>query len=155
MDITQCLSLKLRLINECLHVTLFIFRRVQIFRKKKRLKLIFLHTDLMLKWREEEEKIWRSVERTEGGTCWDAASVPQKLAAPFWSVCLCFTIWAFRPANAVWLIFNLGHIPLIFVHIFDHGNIWNFEQKTNKTQKYKINLWFWISSLYPVYIVSG
>lgn len=37
--------------------------------KKKRLKLIFLNTDLMLKWREEEDKIWRSAERTEGGTC--------------------------------------------------------------------------------------
>lgn len=39
--ITQCFSLKLRLINECLHVTLFIFRRVQILRKKKKAQAHF------------------------------------------------------------------------------------------------------------------
>lgn len=80
------LSLKLRLINEFLHVALFIFRKNLFFSQKKGSSQIFPH------WFgsqvEKKQNIW-IVERTDEGTCTWTASVPRKKAALLWSVLKC------------------------------------------------------------------
>lgn len=164
-----CLSLKLRLINECLHVALLIFRQKSIFQPQKGLKpnfstLIWLSSGGKAKHLNSWEDRW--------GYVYMDSFCPSKTSSTIFKcaeVCLSFTIWALQPANAIWFIFNLGPVFLWFWFTFLITFINmkfclrnKIEQKSEKNPNVVLLAWgkkcfYRIESFppFPVYSVSG